>query len=345
MNASTNPISVGIVAASSTVPKVEFDIGVEHLRAAGFKVTTHPQVLEHHFTFAGTDDRRADAIYEYANDPNIDVVWMARGGYGAGRLLPMLEEMTRKRGKPKQRKLLIGYSDVTVLHEFVRSRWGWCTLHAPMPSASNFSLLKESEWKATLDLIHGRKPANVWNDQPLRFLNRAPDKAIESELVGGNLSLWASVMGTPFAPATNGRMVFLEDIGEPFYRIDRMMTQLVQADSFKGVRALILGDFTNCNDEDNQCLAPPDASIDPRTLLNNPAAKKQSLRKVYQQPEAFQEIFAHLPIPVAIGLPVGHGPNFAPLPLGAKYRLTPDGRFDLLEWDWLSSTAGPAGRR
>ena len=96
------PISVGIVAASSTVPKVEFEIGVEHLRAAGFEVTTHPQVLEQHFTFAGTDERRAQAIYEYATDPNIDVIWMARGGYGAGRLLPILEQMTRKPGKSKQ---------------------------------------------------------------------------------------------------------------------------------------------------------------------------------------------------------------------------------------------------
>jgi muramoyltetrapeptide carboxypeptidase len=340
-------ISVGIVAASSTVPKVEFEIGVDHLRAAGFDVTVHEQVLEHHFTFAGTDERRAQAIYEYANDPNIDVIWMARGGYGAARLLPMLEKLTQSRGKPPKRKLLVGYSDVTVLHEFVRSRWSWCTLHAPMPAASNFSLLKESEWKATVDLIHGRRPANVWNDSPLKFLTRAPDEPIESEIVGGNLSLWASVMGTPFAPTTRGRMVFLEDIGEPFYRMDRMITQLVQAGSFAGVRALILGDFTNCNDEDNQCLAAPEAGVDPRTLLNNPQAKKQSLRKVYQQPEAFQEIFAYLPMPVAIGLPVGHGPNFAPLPLGAKYRLTPEGKLVLLEWGGLASReeAGPGGRR
>jgi muramoyltetrapeptide carboxypeptidase LdcA involved in peptidoglycan recycling len=114
-----------------------------------------------------------------------------------------------------------------------------------------------------------------------------------------------------------------------------MMTQLVQAASFDGVRALILGDFTNCNDEDNQCLAPPDAGVDPRTLLNNPHAKKQSLRQVFQQPAAFGEIFGDLPMPVAMGLPVGHGPNFAPLPLGATYRLSPNGTFDLLQWDWI----------
>jgi muramoyltetrapeptide carboxypeptidase LdcA involved in peptidoglycan recycling len=120
--------------------------------------------------------------------------------------------------------------------------------------------------------------------------------------------------------------------------MDRMMTQLVQARSFDGVRALILGDFTNCNDEDNQCLAPPEPGVDPRSLLNNPQAKKQSLRKVHQQADAFEEIFGYLPFPVALGLPVGHGPNFAPLPLGAKYRLTPEGKFELREWGWLASS-------
>jgi muramoyltetrapeptide carboxypeptidase len=334
-------IRVGVVAASSTVPQVEFAIGIDHLRSAGFDVTVHPQVAEHHFTFAGTDQRRAQALYEYAIDPDFDVIWMARGGYGATRLLPLLESLARERGKPTRQKLLVGYSDVTVLHEFVRSRWDWCTLHAPMPSASNFSMLKESEWRATIDLVHGRKCQNVWSDPALRFMNGAPQHPIDAEIVGGNLSLWAALMGTPFAPVTNGRMVFLEDIGEAFYRIDRMMTQLVQAGAFSGVRALILGDFTNCNDEDNQCLATPDPGVDPKSLLNSPNAKKQSLRKVYQQAEAFEEIFAtlgrRLSLPIVMGLPVGHGPNFAPLPLGAKYRLTPDGKLELLNWSWLKT--------
>ena len=80
-------------------------------------------------------------------NPTVPVLWAARGGYGAGRLLPILERMTKEHGVPT-RKLLVGYSDVTVLHEFVRSRWSWATLHAPMPAAANFSEIAAPEWQA-----------------------------------------------------------------------------------------------------------------------------------------------------------------------------------------------------
>ena len=130
---------VGIFAASSVVPKLEFDAGVEHLREFGFDPRIEAQVTTEHFLFPGTDAARAEAIHRLALDPSVDVLWAARGGYGAGRLLPLLEKLTSERGAPRQKKLLVGYSDVTLLHEFVRARWGWSTLHAPMPAASNFS--------------------------------------------------------------------------------------------------------------------------------------------------------------------------------------------------------------
>src|SRR5689334_5353815 len=98
---------IGIVAASSVVPPVEFEAGVAHLRDNGFDVRVHGAVLRQHFTFAGTDEQRAGALVEFAHDPAIDVVWLARGGYGATRLLPMLDRLTATRGKPP-RKLLVG---------------------------------------------------------------------------------------------------------------------------------------------------------------------------------------------------------------------------------------------
>src|SRR5207244_5093163 len=126
---------VGIVAASSQVPAVEFEAGVRHLKEFGFEPVVHEQVSARHFIFPGTDEERARGFFEYAKDPGISIVWMARGGYGAQRILPLLDELTAKQGKPAK-KLLVGYSDVTVLHEYVRTRWGWSTLHAPMPAAS-----------------------------------------------------------------------------------------------------------------------------------------------------------------------------------------------------------------
>jgi muramoyltetrapeptide carboxypeptidase len=318
---------VGIFAASSIVPPVEFEIGIEHLRANGFEPAIAPQVLKHHFTFAGDDDERASAFFDFAHDPNIDILWAARGGYGAGRTLPILDALTAKRGKPPK-KLLVGYSDVTVLHDFVRTRWGWSTLHSPMPAASNFSSLEPAQWQSIFDYVRGRRADAPWAHQKMRWMADAPPQAIETELVGGNLAMVTSVVGTRYQPDVRGKILFLEDTGEPFYRIDRMMVQVAQSGMLDHAAAIVLGDFTDCNDESNNCRA------------DRISDAKKPLRKIFEKPEAFEHIFTtvgrRLGVPIAIGLPVGHGPNFSALPLGAKYQLSREGMLKLLDWDWLN---------
>jgi muramoyltetrapeptide carboxypeptidase len=305
---------------------VELESGVARLRDAGLSVQVHEQCSRQHFTFAGTDSQRAEAFFEYATSPDIDVIWCARGGYGATRILPLLEQMTRERGTPP-RKLLVGYSDVTALHEFVRKYWGWCTLHATMPGALNFDQIRPAEWRATLDRVHGLATETPW-PEPMQFLANKPAQPIQGELVGGNLTLWACLAGTPYAPSAAGKIVFFEEVGEPWYRIDRMITQIEQAGMLAGVKAILLGDFTDCRDETH------------RVLKESNSDEKIPLRPYYSQAHAMEEIFAtlgrRLGIPVAMGLPAGHGPNFAPLPLGARYQLSIDGTLHLTEWDWLA---------
>jgi muramoyltetrapeptide carboxypeptidase LdcA involved in peptidoglycan recycling len=273
-------------------------------------------------------------------DPEIDIVWCARGGYGATRLLPMLDQMAKGRGKPAK-KLLIGYSDVTVLHEYVRREWGWSTLHAVMPAATKFRTLKE--WENILKLVRGEKVEYPASETAVKFLANAPKATIRAELVGGNFCLWECLVGTKHPPASGrGRILFFEDIGEPFYRLDRMMTRLAQSGVLDGAAAIILGDFTDCNDEKNQCLKPVQGEARAKALADPTNAEKVPLRKVYEQAEAFEYIFGDvcrkIGIPLGMGLPVGHGPNFYPLPLGANYELSVDGRLRLLEWDWISET-------
>ncbi|MGB7158720.1 MAG: LD-carboxypeptidase [Tepidisphaeraceae bacterium] len=322
---------VGLFAASSVVPMVEFERGVSHLRASGFEPVVHEQVPKQHFTFAGADDERAAALYAQANDSTLPVLWAARGGYGAARLLPLLEELTVRCGIP-QKKLLVGYSDVTVLHEFVRARWGWSTLHAPMPAAANFATLDAEEYAAIVAYVKGRPADAPWAHHALSWMTNAPGAPIHGELVGGNLSLWQSLAGTPWQPSGAGKILFLEDLGEPYYRIDRMVTQIAQAGMLNGAAAIVLGDFCDCKDEDNQCLASADGT------------DKKSLRRTYDEREAFEEIFGtvgrRMGVPVAYGLPVGHGPHFAPLPLGAQYVLQTDGTLNLEKWDWIDSGMG-----
>jgi muramoyltetrapeptide carboxypeptidase len=317
---------VGIFAASSIVPQIEFNAGVTHLRASGFEPRLESQVTSAEFLFPGSDEARAEAIYRLATDPSLRVLWAARGGYGAGRLLPLLDRLTRERGAPPKGKLLVGYSDVTVLHEFVRTRWGWSTLHAPMPAAANFASLDPAEWRAIVAFVRGEQADAPWARATLRWMTEPPSGTIEAELIGGNLSLWAALRGTPWGPSGAGKIIFLEDVDEAFYRIDRMMIQLEQSGAFDGAAAIVLGDFTACKDENNQCLA--DAAT----------GAKKPLRTVFEQPEAFARIFGDLGrrvgVPVAEGLPVGHGPHYAPLPLGARYELSPGGALRLLEWNW-----------
>ena len=322
-----NPrIKVGIFAASSIVPQIEFDAGVAHLRANGFDPIVHAQVSKHHFMFPGSDEERAGAIYELASDPRVNVLWAARGGYGAGRLLPILERLTKERGIPSK-KLLVGYSDVTVLHQFARTRWNWSTLHAPMPAASNFAKLDPGEWTAIADFVHAKSTAPPWERTALTWMTAPPKQTIHANLIGGNLSLWAALVGTPWIESARGKILFLEDVDEAFYRIDRMMVQIEQSGMLDGAAAIVMGDFTNCKDENNQCLS------------NAATGEKKPLRKVFEQPEAFEHIFMPIAqrtgIPIAQGLGVGHGPRYAPLPLGAKYDLSTDGKLKLLEWDWL----------
>jgi muramoyltetrapeptide carboxypeptidase LdcA involved in peptidoglycan recycling len=258
---------------------------------------------------------------------------MARGGYGAARILPILDELTVRHGPPP-RKLLVGYSDVTVLHEYVRSRWRWQTLHAPMPAASDFSNLPEETIQAIFSSVRIGGAKFPWEHVPLKFFDAPPNYCIDAELTGGNLTLWTSLVGTAYQPVCDGKIIFLEDLGEAPYRIDRYITQIDQSGGFDGCVAIILGDFSKCDDEQNDCLMPlkPDEQLS--SVKSRLATRPRvPLRKTFTQHEAFCEIFGTLSrrrkIPVAYTLPVGHGPNFNPLPLGVEYRLSPDGRLEL----------------
>jgi muramoyltetrapeptide carboxypeptidase len=318
-------MQVAIVAPSSMVPPVELDMGVARLREAGAEVTIHPQCRARHFTYAGTDAARAEAFFEVATDPRFPIIWCARGGYGATRLLPILKDLGKQRGVPP-RKLLVGYSDITALHAFVNRHWDWPTLHAPMPSAKAYFGPHAPEWRAILAAAIEGRPIFPSDQSTLTFLTTPPDGPIEAPLVGGNLSLLAAICGTPWFPETRGRILFVEDVEEAWYRLDRMVTQLFQAGAFEGVRAIVLGNFEGCRDDSAMRLREPGSSE--QVPLREPILEDQALAEI------FGSVGEKLGIPVAKGLPVGHGPDHWPIPLNAPYRLHPSGRLELVGWEW-----------
>ena len=317
------PLHIGIIAPSSVVPPAEFQKGVEHLKKLGFTVSVHPTVLQQDYFYPANDEARAKAFLEYAFQDDIDILWFARGGYGATHLLPLLKNATLRK-KPKK-KTLLGYSDATALLEFVRVTWGWNSIHSPMPSSKVFSELKKSEWESILEQLEvatsarriaSLSTASTFSGLKPIFLPKTAEakKAILAPLVGGNLSVWNSMIGTPYAGNAKGRILFLEDVQENIARINRMLHHLEQSGGLKGVKAIVLGDFLDCND----------------TVL---MTDSKPIRKLYPADEALDYIFRtlgeKLQIPIWKNAPVGHGPNYHALSLGRRYQLGPQGKLSL----------------
>jgi muramoyltetrapeptide carboxypeptidase len=314
---------IAIIAASSAVPLTELAIAVDRLQSAGFAVDVQPSVYQQHFVFAGDDEARASGIYTAALS-DAEILWCACGGYGAARTLPILDRLTAERGTPKP-KLLVGFSDVTALMNYARTHWGWQTLHGLMPASSAFREKDDHDWAALLALVRGEQTPQSWGNWPLSWIGTPPTSPIEGELIGGNLTVLASLAGTPYAQPAKGKILFLEDIAEQPYRLDRKVNQLHQSGYLEGTLAIVLGGFNDCEDQVSQVLP----KMTPAEYAANRAAgepiNRVPLRKQYTINEALAHIFADLNrrtgIPVAKGLPVGHGEYTTPLPLGMNYRL------------------------
>lgn len=309
---------VAIVAASSVVPRAEFALGLKRLKKHGLDPQVHPSVLgKRDFIFAASDATRAEAIVDVAWRDPASVVWAARGGYGAMRLLPLLEEATRRLGPPPQ-KLLVGFSDVTALLDFVRDRWGWATLHAPMVAMSDGRGV-DRVFEKTVALVRGGT-ALEWK---MKVKSWTGPVASEGAVIGGNLTVWNSLTGTPFATSAKDRIVFFEDVAESPSRLDRTVSQLLLSGRLSGARAVLLGDFKDCED------VPPRSGQGKASRPVRPKIATVSALK-----EIFLGLGAALQCPVYAGAPVGHGPHFDPLPLGAELKISATGVVTLGRWIW-----------
>lgn len=316
--------SIGIVAPSAVVPQVELKISVNSLAKHGLDVTLHKQCKAKHLFFAGSDSERAKAFFEYAQDPCIDVIWAARGGYGAGRILPLLDEMTKRHGKPT-RKLFVGYSDGTALHNYVRSRWGWSVLHAPMPGLGEFNRLSEKALLSILRFVRGENQGGSVQFQLKKLCGKS--RLINGKLFGGNLTVLVSQLGTPFFPNVPHDILFLEDVSEAYYRLDRMVNQFEMAGGFTKTKAIVLGTFDDCND------------VVPNVLVSARSEKRKPLRRKISIKEAllgiWEPVSKKYELPIYYGLPVGHGKGLNALPLAAEYSIDREDKLVLKDWDWF----------
>lgn len=282
--------SVEIVAPASASPEMKIDQGLAWLKNLGLNPRHPHNMIQTDLFFAAPLEQQwehfKEALYSDAK-----VIWCLRGGYGSMRLIPLLEKLT----PPKNPKLLIGFSDITALHIYFNQKWNWPSLHGRTISQLHPEWELNQEHNNLIDLLFGKIDEVSFDN--LIPLNAAAKQmhSLDGTIIGGNLRLIQTSIGTPWEIKPKGKMLFIEDVSERGYSIDRMLEQLHQAKILDhDIQALLIGDFTEGLEKDGQNLIP----------------------------KAFQRFAERVNYPVIMGLPCGHakGSN-APLPFNTPVKL------------------------
>ena len=235
---------IEIIAPGSHTSPENLENGAKVLRSWGYRVTYDENLLKPELFLSDTDENRFKSFSKAMNNPESKAVWCLRGGYGSIRLLPLIEKMRI----PKIKKLLIGLSDISSLHAILNQKWNFPTLHGPLLDRLALNILNPANVHELREVLEN--PVYVAAFENLIPINNAAKKAktIKARIVGGNLMVVASTLGTPTQLKTANRILFLEELAERSYRIDRCLQQMKQAGLFKEVKAVVFGDFTNCNE-------------------------------------------------------------------------------------------------
>ncbi len=223
--------------------KKSIEAGIELTKKWGLEVVYGEHLYTINHTFAGTDKQRLSDLQKALDNPNIKAIWSARGGYGLVRIIDDIDFTEFK----KHPKWIIGYSDVTVLHNKVHNL-GYQTVHGQMPST--FDLKDPVQEKSIITLKKSLFDECLKYKLPASERNRKGKS--NGQLIGGNLSILYSMLGSETSLDTSGKILFIEDVGEALYHIDRMMISLKRADYFKNCKGLILGNFKLKKNEGNK---------------------------------------------------------------------------------------------
>jgi muramoyltetrapeptide carboxypeptidase len=309
--------AVALIAPSGLTDEEQVQKAEHNVQSLGFKTLRMPNVLARRGNTAGTIPQRISDLHEALRDPAIHALWPIRGGSGGSQILPFIDyDLVRSARKP-----IIGFSDITALHLAVQAQAGLVSFHT-IDSGSTFQPYSVDYIHRLLQMPHERLQQQSFDmtaspEQDARALPvTLSDGSIKTEpsfaplvfrggvaqgrLIGGNLAVLAGLVGTPYMPSTDGAILFLEEVREAPYRLDRMLTQLAQAGAFKNIRGLMFGVFVRCDP------SPDDASLSMIDTLRDFANR--------------------LSVPCTYGFPTGHIRHQMALPLGAMARVDFDAR-------------------
>jgi muramoyltetrapeptide carboxypeptidase len=280
--------TIGIVAPAGFMSIEKMQTCIETLDHWGYTVemgaTTHSHSDNY---FSGTDDERLNDLQQMLDNKKISAILCARGGYGVSRIIDKLDF----KKFCKRPKWIIGFSDITVLHAHLYSNYKIGSLHAPMAAAFNEGEQNNPFIASIKEALEGKKTLYECTGGPYNQVGMT-----EGELVGGNLTLLAHMIGTPSDLPTKKRILFLEDVGEYLYNVDRMLLQLKRAGKLEKLAGLIIGGFTDSKDTER------------------PYGKN-----VY---EIIHEQVKEYKYPVCFGFPVSHEKENVALKIGGRYELS-----------------------
>ena len=280
--------TIGIVAPAGFMPIEKLQTCVETLDSWGYTVqlgtTTHSNSQNY---FSGTDEERLNDLQQMLDDRNIKAILCARGGYGMSRII---DRINFKKFR-KHPKWIIGFSDITVLHSHIFSCYKIASLHAPMAAAFNEGEFNNPYILSLKDAVEG-KPAHY--ECAAHGFNKTGE--VKAQLVGGNLSLLTHLVGTRSDIITKNKILFLEDVGEYLYNVDRLLIQLKRSGKLDKLAGLIIGGFTDSKDTERP-FGKPLYDI------------------IYEQVSSYD-------FPICFGFPVSHEKENYALKIGGKYKLT-----------------------
>lgn len=286
--------TIGVICPSSPEPEENIKRDINKLKELGFKVKEGKHLYDKYGYLAGKDMDRASDFMDMFKDNDVDMILCYRGGYGSMRTLSLIDFNIIAQNP----KIFVGFSDITTYLNEIALKHSLITFHGPMLSSN---LDDETTLNSLLDTLEkGTNPYTITNPEG-KPINCKIQGTTEGILVGGNLCLISSTLGTPYEIDTKDKILFIEDVKEEPYRIDRMLTQLLLAGKLQECRGFVLGQFTNCT------LPHYERSLTLEQVLED---RLFSLNK-----------------PTLTGLEVGHGSPRLTLPIGAKVKLDCDNGF------------------
>lgn len=285
---------IGLITPASNIEEDRIQVAIEQVKSLGFIPVEGKYIREKYGYLAGTDVQRLEDLHAMYADPEVKGIWCIRGGYGCTRLLPYIDfKLIKNNPKP-----LIGYSDITALHLAILQECNQVSFHGPNagPEMNDYSLDYFNQvffgTKKSIEV----KNNDIYTDHNYDEVVVIRPGRVEGKLTGGNLSLIAAMTGTEWQMEGKKKIVCMEDIGEDTYRIDRMLTQVIQSGALEGARGMLLGQFKNCH----------------------PKNPNRSLSLI----ECLKDRLVPLGIPVIYGMSYGHIKHNFTLPIGAEAEMS-----------------------